>query len=430
MQRSKSRKNGLLILKGINWMNHQPTAPKFDNPWNDRSKFEPMPKGRTALQMALLLFGTLALPLNLFHEAVAPIVLLLLFGYVIVAVRTPATVLSVLLSAVLPVLFTGTFASGALMLACIVSVACGTWLLTVYKNAYWTLILPVASFGIAFAITGDWMLSAAALFPIPAIVLLRIAVLKGEKRTTAICFAEGGLLLSLAILIGIWLYTACGSLDRTAIAEYINSLRQELLQALMSVRDVLLENLRTAGEGNPEAYERLTASMSDASLKGIVQQLFNLLPAFAVILCSIIAYEAQMLLNFTYRFTGMKQVVTPVSFVFTMSIPAAVLYVVSLLVSVFSTSPSLAVALMENLCLMLLPGFLLLGFGAVLTSLAAMKRNGGGMLLIVVFALLCCCSSSALYLLALWGANMVLTAPLRRRMMQFTEDNNQDSDSL
>jgi hypothetical protein len=356
-------------------------------------------------------------------------VLLVLFGYVIVAVRTPATVLSVLLSAVLPVLLIGTFASGALMLSCIVGVACGTWLVTVHKRAFWTLLLPVASFGISFAITGDWMLSAIALFPIPAIVLLRIAVLRGEKRTTAICFAEGGLLLSLVILIGAWLYTACKSLDQAAIAAYIESLRQELTQLLMSVRDVLLENLKVAGESNPAAYERLAASMSDATLLGIVQQLFNLIPAFAVVVCSIIAYEAQMLLNFIYRFTGMKQVVTPVSFVFTMSIPAAVLYMVSFFVSVFATGSSLAVALMDNLCLMLLPGFLLVGFGSMLTAFAAMKRNGGGFLLILAFALLCCCSSSALYLLALWGANMVLTAPLRRKMMQMTDNDNQNSDS-
>ena len=153
---------GTQILKGTNWMNHQPTAPQFDNPWKDRSKFEPMPKGRTALQMAMLLLSTLALPLSLFHEAVAPIVLLLLFGYVIVAVRTPATVISILLSAVLPVLLIGTFASGALMLSCVVAVACGTWLLTVHKNAFWTLLLSVLSFGIALAITRDWMLSAIA----------------------------------------------------------------------------------------------------------------------------------------------------------------------------------------------------------------------------------------------------------------------------
>jgi hypothetical protein len=419
----------LHILKGIDWMNYQPTAPQFDNPWKDRSKFEPMPKGRTALQMAMLVLSSLALPLSLFHEAVAPVVLLVLFGYVIVAVRTPATVLSVLLSAVLPVLLIGTFASGALMLSCIVGVACGTWLVTVHKRAFWTLLLPVASFGISFAITGDWMLSAIALFPIPAIVLLRIAVLRGEKRTTAICFAEGGLLLSLVILIGAWLYTACKSLDQAAIAAYIESLRQELTQLLMSVRDVLLENLKVAGESNPAAYERLAASMSDATLLGIVQQLFNLIPAFAVVVCSIIAYEAQMLLNFIYRFTGMKQVVTPVSFVFTMSIPAAVLYMVSFFVSVFATGSSLAVALMDNLCLMLLPGFLLVGFGSMLTAFAAMKRNGGGFLLILAFALLCCCSSSALYLLALWGANMVLTAPLRRKMMQMTDNDNQNSDS-
>lgn len=417
-------------LKGTNRMNHQPNASKIDNPWNDRSQLNPVTKGTTALQAALLLLCTLALPLSLFHRAVAPVVLLLLFGYVIVAVRTPATVFVILLSALLATLLTGSLASGALMLSCIVGVACGAWLLTVHKNAYWSLALPVASFGIALAVTGDWMLSAFALFPIPAIVLLRFAVLRGEKRTAAICFAEAGLLLSLAVCIGIWLYTACGSLERTAVLRYIDSLRQSLLQTLLTVRDTLLENLKTAGESNPQAYESLVASMSEADLTAMVQQLFHLLPAFIAILCSVIAYEAQMLLNFTYRFTGLKQVVTPAGFVFTMSIPAAVLYVVSLLVSVFSSDTSMAVVVMENLCLLLTPGFLLVGVGAAMTQLAAWRKNGGGVLVFVFLAMLCCCTSSSLYLLALWGACTVLTAPLRAQMNRMAGDHNQNSDSL
>lgn len=389
-----------------------------------------MPKGQTALQAALLLLCTLALPLCLFHQAVAPVVLLLLFGYVIVSVRTPATVLVILLSALLATVFTGSLASGALVLSCIVGIACGAWLLTVHPMAYWSLAIPVASFGISFAVTGDWMLSALALLPIPAIVLLRVAVLRGEKRTTAICFAEAGLLLSLAVGIGIWLYTACGSLERATVMSYIESLRQELVQMLFAVRDELLENLKIAGESNPQAYENLAASMSNASLTAMVQQAFYLLPAFIGILCSVIAYEAQMLLNFTYRFTGWKQVVTPAGFVFTMSIPAAVLYVISLLVSVFATGASLAVVVMENLCLLLTPGFLLVGFGVAIAQFAAWRKNGGGVLVLAALVLLCCCTSSSLYLLALWGACAVLTAPLRNKMNRMTGDHNQNSDSL
>ncbi len=419
-------------MKGTNRMNHQPNASKFENPWNDRSQLSPMPKGQTALQAALLLLCTLALPFCLFHQAVAPVVLLLLFGYVIVAVRTPAFVLSILLSSVLSALVTGSLVAGAWMLSCIVGIACGAWLLTVHRNAYWSLAIPVASFGIAFAVTGSWMLSALALFPVPAIVLLRVAVLRGEKRTAAICFAEGGLLLSLAVGIGIWLYIACGSLERTAVMSYVDSLRQSLLQTLFTLRDALLENLKIARESNPQAYESLAASMSDAGLTETVRQLFCLLPALITVICSVIAYEAQMLLNFTYRFTGLKQVVTPAGFVFTMSIPAAVLYVASLLVSLLSSEASLAVVVMENLFLLLTPGFLLLGFGAVMTQLAAWRKNGGSVPVLVILALLCCCccTSSSLYLLALWGACTVLTAPLRDKMNRTTGDSNQNSDSL
>lgn len=405
-------------------MNHQPIASKLDNPWNDRSQLNPMPAGRTALQASLLLLCTLALPLSLFHSAVAPVVLLLLFGYVIVAVRTPGTVLAVLLSAVLSALLTGSLASGALVLSCIVGIACGAWLLTVHPTAYWSLAIPVASFGISLAMTGDWMLSAFALFPIPAIVLLRFAVLRGEKRTTAICFAEAGLLLSLAVCIGIWLYTACGSWGRTAVMNYIDSLRQTLLQLLLTARDTLLEGFQIAGESNSQTYESLASSMSDAALAETVRQIFHLLPAFAAILCSVIAYEAQMLLNFVYRFTGLKQVVTPAGFVFTMSIPSAVLFVISMTVSALSSETSLAVVVMENLCLLLTPGFLLVGFGAAMARLSAWKKSGAAVPVLVALALLCCCTSSALYLLALFGACTVLTEPLRAQMNRMTGDRN------
>ena len=392
------------------------------NPWENRSDFADIGKKPILFSILIVFLCAVLLPLAFFSEEVALIGLALLFAYVAITVRSPFPVTLLLVTAFLAVTLTSVFATGAFLLALIVGTGAMAFLFTVVPHAYLILLLPIAASGVAFAALGDWRVALLSFAFLPASLLLALATKWGRGRTSAICFAEAGLLVLVVGVAVYWLYTESTKMG-VEIASYIESLREMLLQAVLQFRDEFAQMMRENGAAEEE-LNSILSMLSNDYIKAQIAQIFNILPAIACIACSIIAFEAQLLLNATYRAVGWTQVLTPEARVFTMSVPAALIYFVTFLLSIFSSSGAgIAWAVIDNLNLILLPGFCVIGFTMISISLA---RSKGGARLILTFllaALFCCYTVGALSLLALFGANSILLEALRKKMMDKMNEN-------
>ena len=166
-----------------------------------------------------------------------------------------------------------------------------------------------------------------------------------------------------------------------------------------------------------ELTEALNTLLSESTVNGLISQLYGILLGITVALCGILSYEAQLFLNLTYLKNGWKQVVTPATCVFTMSLTAAVLYLLGFVVLLFFGSYSIFTVLMQNVCIMLLPGFCVLGFW---NSLQIKMAKGGGKVFLILLTVLalCCVGFSALYILAILGASSVILGAIQRKIQK------------
>lgn len=396
------------------------------NPWKNRSELA-APDKRPILWSILAVFlSALVIPLCS-YEPLCLAVLAYLFFYVVVMVRSPLPT-SVLLLTVfgavsLSSVFTYRFAVGALLLAAVVGVGASAFLLTTLERGWITLLLPFGACVVAYLITDNALLSLLAFAFLPAGILLAVATRLGKGRTTAICFAEAGLLLAVLGCVGFLLLRESREAGM-ALSEYIGSLRELVFETAVEFRQELQSFLNENPEMNDEMSRQLMTILTDEFFRESIRLVFNLLPAILCVLCSVIAFEGQMLLGASYRSVGWARVLTPEARIFTMSLPAAVLYFVTFVITLFGSGDSLAMAVIQNLNLILMPGFCVVGCNLLFLSLARAKGGARILFLILALALLCCNLGGGLYLLALFGANSVVLGTLGRRLKEKMEGNN------
>ena len=204
---------------------------------------------------------------------------------------------------------------------------------------------------------------------------------------------------------------------------------------LISARDSLLAVTSEIemDEQMRETYDQLRVTMSDDVLRTTVGILFNVVPALVTMLCSILAFLAQMILNATYRRTGLDKVLTPAATTFTMSGTAAVLYMIAFVLILLVSDSTMAGAVIQNVALILTPGFCVMGIYDLRQMLLRMRNHSRMWFVIFLGASLCLCSgASALYVLAMWGAYGVVMHLLKEKLMQKMQDaaggNHQDRD--
>ncbi len=406
-------------------MNQQMQDQEMKNPWIDRESIPKVAPRHIVLAAIACFVCALCLPLCA-NEWIALGVLAILFAYVAIAVRSPIAVTLVLVTAVAAVIVGGgSFTVGAVFLAVAVGTATCAYLITVVRLPYLVLLLPFAAGMLAFLLGSDVLVCLLSLAFLPAAALLAIATVKGSDRTTAICYTIAGLLVSLVAVLLIPVYQEYGHVGRSAIVGYVDTLRNGALQTLVLLRNELLETMSQAVQdaATQEAYDSLAMLMSDEMLSDLVSIAFNILPAMAVVVCSIVAYEAQGMLNAVYYNTGLRQVVTPASRVFTMSVTSAVIYLLTFILSLVIPSSSMISAAVQNICLMLLPGFCVLGIQSAFVSLARAKGGMRVFLLIFFGSMLCCYTGGVLYIVAMWGAYGRIMQGLRHKMLEKLNQN-------
>ncbi len=396
---------------------------KILNPWQDRSGF-PRLHGANIL-LAILAVALCAFALTCAgDERIALIILPMLFIYVVVSVKAPATVVHMLLCAVVAFFLAGSFTGASVVLSLIVGTSALAWLLTALRSFYAVPLTLIAVFVTSWLITGDLYASLAAFAFLPAGAAMAIATVRGKERTSVIAWAQIGLFLTLAVIALVLVGRTYGAVNADTVARAVAELRESIVQSLGAYRDGLLANLREGGEENAEMIARVNELLSDNMLHTTVTTVFCVLPGFAAMVCGVIAFEAQLLLGMTYLRTGWKQVLTREACVFTMSMTASVLFIIASVLTLFVGAGSIFGAAVQNLYLILLPGFCVLGLGAIA---ARMRRpNGGSLILILLFgAMLCCTTVYAFSFLALWGALANIGAAMQRGE---SEDENDGDD--
>ena len=231
--------------------------------------------------------------------------------------------------------------------------------------------------------------------------------------------------------MAILLWRACGSLDIATVTAYLDGTRQTLIESMQYIRDEFILYMQEAltAEGAAEAeitrtLDSLRETMSDAVITEVIGVLYTILPALATMLLSVVSFEAQLLLSHFYFYRGYRAVLTPDATVFTMSVPSAVIYLITFLCTAFVGVGTLIGAAMQNLCLMLVPGLCVIGVGAILGMLRTSKGGARVFILLLSIAAICCAGFSALYFLALWGAYTTVLGALGRHMMKKLHDNN------
>ena len=414
-------------------MNDPKATEQLQKPWQNRADL-PAVAAKHRVPAAIACFVcALVIPLAT-NETYARILTAVLFVCVVFFVRTRTHVGITLVAALLISLVLG-FSGAAVFLAIVLGIALTAYLITIFERSYLAVLLPLLAFGAAYLWTRDLLLSSAALIFLPAAILLAVATLWEKGRTTAICFAIAGLLISALAITAVMIDRTQGGLTSETIRSAVENGREFVVTQLISARDSLLA--ATSGvemdEQMREAYDQLRVTMSDDVLRTTVGILFNVVPALVTMLCSILAFLAQMILNATYRRTGLDKVLTPAATTFTMSGTAAVLYMIAFVLILLVSDSTMAGAVIQNVALILTPGFCVMGIYDLRQMLLRMRNHSRMWFVIFLGASLCLCSgASALYVLAMWGAYGVVMHLLKEKLMQKMQDaaggNHQDRD--
>ena len=415
------------------------------NPWKQRSSLPKPASGSVTMAAVMFAVASAAIPFSLIHETVAIVVwgLLIAGGFFFTRQSRALTGLMIaasLLGAILPgvILPVNTLyypAIGAIVAAMCVGVCTGTYFQTV-TDRFWVLpILSALGAVAAYFVTEQWLIAVMGLALLPAVMALSVATRMGEGCTSAICYCIGGFLISAVALIGLWIWTACGSLNAGLLRELLAEWKESFVQSQIAARGeliALIDERMASGEEMTEElaanYEALKSSflslMSDNVIRRSMDALFNMLPAVLFLACSIPAYLGQRLLNSSYVTNGMSAVVTPESEFFTMSLPSAVLYAVSLFVSVLAIDGIGFVSMVaDNLCLILLPGMLLLGMRYFKQQFGVGRAGSRRWITVLLIVMLCCATSGMLYLGAFFGAYMRIMQAIRKAIQKKMNQN-------
>ena len=397
--------------------------------WKEPELFSKMKKRYTVLGVIAFFLASACFPLC-GNEWVAIGVLVALSAYVIWLVHTPLPAVGLLLTTVLITTLGSSFAAGAVFLSLAVGCMSGAFLLTSHRLPRWiTLLIPVLSVGVAFAVTRDPILSLLALSLLPAAGLLAFATLRDCPRTSILCFCIGGFVLTLAVIVLILIWKTTGGINRTCVLTFVEGTRNSLIEYFLIQRDAALSLLagQVTDASTQEAYNQIAATFTPDLVRSAVLEFFNLLPALVTVIFSIAAFFGQMLLLSAYHAAGVEKVLTVRVRTLTVSIVAAVLFIVSFVLTLI-LSDSMAYAVSQNLCLILLPLMFLTGFSALL----AMTRSSTGarvFLLLMLGALFCCYSGGLLYLVALWGAYNRIAAEIQRKIQEKADQTPKDDGS-
>lgn len=402
-------------------MNGVPFQVVTENPWKDRDGI-PYPKGIMLIPLAMMYILSALVPIFFGIEIFSMIALGGLVAGVLYYVRVPRVLLPLLVVVLLPVFLFQSFSLSALILSVIVGVVCGAYLITASESRWRLVVLPAIAWTVVFAITGDALISCLTLATLPAILMLTYSTLTDQRRTTSVCNTLFGLLIAVLAIFGAYLFVTYGSVDREVIAEHFVNQRKWVVDCFVEWKAETLALLAEQGLQENALYQTTETYLTRELFEELVAMVYNIMPALITICCSIVAFEAQSLLCGAYFSTGMKKMLTPNAIAFTMSLVSAILYLLGFFITLFVPGDGMFFAVVQNFYLMLVPGFWLVGYSAMMYRIRSTKGKSKLFYIILIVAIISC--NPALLLIGLFtvlpfvGANSVILAEIGMRMLK------------
>lgn len=339
----------------------------------------------------LLLFGaiyllqTLFLPVSMFmnmNDIVAQFISLIAFmaAYFVYSkfVNSSPSSISLILAVVICLLL----GSGVILLAmsvslifsvCTLSYILGTKNKTAHKIIFST--IPVISWLIAALLLRSFLLSALTFFHIPAALLLAYAIAKKRPRVSSICHVSAGFIISVFAIAAIFFFLRHGTNIRI-LPELIANAKETLTN--------LYYNFLSSEYFAPLAEQSLQMSATDMMTiaSSTTELLFIFLPAILVTATNILAFFVHSITLKILLRTQKDTERVMTMFSFDMTILAAIVFLVSFMVSALMSESELSVLSvgMSNIAIIFMPGLI---YTAIMTAntFLAMKPSCLGTLL-------------------------------------------------
>lgn len=257
------------------------------------------------------------------------------------------------------------------------------------------LLVPAATYGLTFLMTGDPMRGLLTLLPLPLGILYAVMLLRCGSFTDTVISGAAVVALTLGVALLLTL-AATGKLVPNALSLLADEMRGDLVARLTEVRTL---------------YEKagLTVEMTDVQIANSAAMWVNLIPALFLILCSVISFcSFRILLRVTAGFDELPHMPRRV-IAMSVSPVAAILFLVAFLLSLLvgRDHASFFGVVLQNLYLVLEPPLILVGFSA-LTGRGAARSCLSLLILAGLIFILCTNPGTGLTLAAFYGALTIL----------------------
>ncbi len=246
-------------------------------------------------------------------------------------------------------------------------------------------------------------------FPALCGFIIAVSMKKGAKRTGAI--------LSAAIGLGVF---STGLLLLSAAFSGQNIGLSHITAAIDSARAAFIEAMQETYAKLSEIYGN---DISGMDIELAVNSVFNLLPAIICTMFMTVAFFSQLSLLALCRICGLYHKLEKKDTEFSLSVITALVFAVSYLMSIIlSSGDSAALAVFDNLGMMLQPGLAVVGLMSVLPKREGNMLRVGCFPLVAVFLLLTFAPAIAFVLLSVMGTFETFKAARRT--------NGQDKDKI
>lgn len=284
------------------------------------------------------------------------------------------------------------------------------------KQALWFPLVLIAAFGISFGLCRRVDIALLSLIPFPAAFALafgtRSSAAKdtGLTRVGVICLTSLVLGATLLAAAAWFLYNLLGSLELSAIMEFINEFREALIQEFLSLEVA-------SGNAVTTPFKEYEAEITYA-----VNSAFNSLPATLVVAVNVCAAVAQMITLSGLHAFGFGASVTDRVRLFRISAVSSGVFILAWITTLIANAETTTVVgtIAQNLITILLPGLALAG---LLRLMQSMARKGGRMgCVIFLFLFIPCLALLAPVLLAIYEALSAVVGPLLAKLKPPSDD--------
>lgn len=353
--------------------------------------------------------------------------------YAIIAVRNVGAVIQLLLTAIIVTVLTFLPVCGAAVLALMIGTGVLAWLFMTLPKYKWAPIsLLVVAYALGFLVSADVITPLLALTFLPAAALMAWAHARDLGRTATVLHAFLGFLLAVLATLCVLLYRTYGSINYDVLMTFVNELKQTFVTVGIEAGKMLLESVEAIAaqtEIPSEALEQLRETYAQAfgesNLRVTADLLMGLAPALVGVPALIVSYLSNMVLLRKYYNTEWRRYMTPAACTLDISPAAAVIYVICMVLVIFINKQSLFLMAVTNMFLLLLPALSLTGVNVVLYNARHAKGGFGKASVLLLAAVVCCMGVSSLYFLALWGAYVIVSSALHKKIMQKMKDQNE-----